>query len=86
MYLRQDPGPCPICGAEHTACTGHPGPIVVVQLPARDAAAVVLAPLAPTAPPAATVAAPAPLRAQAVQATLGPNEFTSATYRKKRGR
>lgn len=36
---RQDVGPCPICGAPHTACTTDSGPIVVPQLPARDAMA-----------------------------------------------
>ncbi len=35
----RDPGPCPICGAAHTACTGDSGAITVAQLPARDAAA-----------------------------------------------
>jgi hypothetical protein len=35
---RQDPGPCPICGAAHTVCTA-PGPagIVIDQLPAKTA-------------------------------------------------
>jgi hypothetical protein len=35
--IRSDPGPCPICGAAHCACGG--GPILVEQLPQRDAAA-----------------------------------------------
>jgi hypothetical protein len=35
--FREDPGPCPICGAAHAACTTDSGPITVVQLPARDA-------------------------------------------------
>ena len=38
MIQRSDPGPCPICGASHTACTTGTGPIMVAQLPARDAA------------------------------------------------
>jgi hypothetical protein len=37
--VRIDPGPCPICGAEHSACTSDTGPIAVAQLPARDALA-----------------------------------------------
>lgn len=37
---RGDPGPCPICDAPHCSCGGG-GPIAVVQLPARDAAAAV---------------------------------------------
>lgn len=36
---RDDPGPCPICGAPHTACTVDSGPILVVQTPERDALA-----------------------------------------------
>jgi hypothetical protein len=35
---RRDPGACPICGTPHCAC-GPGGPITVVQLPMRDAAA-----------------------------------------------
>lgn len=37
--FRSDPGPCPVCGAAHTACTPGSGPILVEQLPQRDAAA-----------------------------------------------
>ena len=44
--MRVDPGPCPICGAEHTACTSSTGPIAIPQLPARDAQAQEAAPLA----------------------------------------
>lgn len=66
--LRVDPGECPICGAPHCSCGG--GPIEVVQLPARDAAA------------AAERAAAAPvLKADEVQATLPAGQFTSGTYR-----
>lgn len=47
MYRRPDPGPCPICGAAHTACTTDTGPgIAIPQLPERDAA-----PLAVAGPP-----------------------------------
>lgn len=35
---KADPGPCPICGAAHTACTASSGPITSVMTPARDAA------------------------------------------------
>lgn len=35
--FRSDPGPCPICGAPHAACTATSGPVIVQQLPARDA-------------------------------------------------
>lgn len=91
MFWRQDPGPCPVCGAAHTACTGTPGPLVVVQLPARDAATTRGAELPSPAPPpvsdvspAPAAPAPAPLRAEQVQATLGPNEVTTATYKRKR--
>jgi len=34
------PGPCPVCGAAHTACTAPSGPITIAQLPERDAAPV----------------------------------------------
>jgi len=91
--FRQDPGPCPVCGAAHSACTTDPGPIAVVQLPARDAAVLRAAGVPSPVPPGvlspAPTDAPAPapaLKADAVQAALGPNEFTSATYRKGRRR
>jgi hypothetical protein len=64
--VRNDPGPCPICGTAHSACTADTGPITVVQLPSRDAAA---------------AAERSPLVADAVQETLPPGQFTSATYR-----
>jgi len=53
MWFRQDPGVCPVCGAEHSACTSDSGPVTQVQLPARDAAAgQLLTPAAEGAPPA----------------------------------
>lgn len=72
LYLRQDPGPCPICGAPHTTCTGPTGDdLAIPQLPQRDAAAAAAAP---------------PLVAERVQATLPPGQFTSGTYRgRKKG-
>lgn len=73
MFDRVDPGPCPICGHQHSACTADSGPIVVVQLPARDAAA---------------RAAPDPLLGpSAAPALVGdaggsaPREFATGTYR-----
>lgn len=37
MAARRDPGPCPICGAGHTACTTDTGPAIAIpQLPSRD--------------------------------------------------
>lgn len=65
--VRFDPGPCPICGAAHTACTADRGPIVVSQLPARDA-------LAATAQ---SVEPPAEL----VPEGSDEDTFTTATYR-----
>jgi hypothetical protein len=81
---RQDPGPCPICGAPHSACTAGGGPILVEQLPATAAARASAATLA--AP--ASGADSAPLVADIVQTTLPPGSFTSGTYRrpKKAGR
>ena len=39
-FGRQSPGPCPICGAAHTACTAMgPAGVVIDQLPARTALA-----------------------------------------------
>ena len=68
-FPRADPGECPICGAAHCSCGG--GPIEVVQLPQRDAAAA-----APEGgpPDLAIVVAPAP----------APESFTTATYRGKK--
>ncbi len=36
--MRNDPGPCAICGAAHAACNAgdESAPILVTQLPARD--------------------------------------------------
>jgi hypothetical protein len=67
--FRQDPGPCLICGAAHCSCGG--GPILVELLPATAAARVIPVPLPP-------------LAADAIQATLPPESFTSATYRGNR--
>jgi hypothetical protein len=72
MFGRTDPGECPICGAAHCAC-GDSGPIAIVQLPARDAAAAAEVPHVP-------------LVAELVQETLAPGSFTTATYRGKKPR
>lgn len=77
-FIRRDPGPCPVCGAAHTACAPSPrGGILVPQLPARDAGAVTTAPLVDEV-------APAPLVAEVVQETLPAGQVTSGTYRRKR--
>ena len=75
VILRGDPGPCPICGAAHTACTTNSGPIRVTILEARDAV--------PTVPPSAAAPSPPPpsLVADQIQAGLPPGHFTTATYR-----
>lgn len=78
---RVDPGPCPICGAAHTACTASPAPILVPQLPARDASARELEPV-----PLVGAVEPPPLVAEVVQETLPPGQFTSGTYRPKKRR
>jgi hypothetical protein len=70
---REPPGPCPICGAPHSACTRYSGPVVVVQLPARDAAAAAgqlrTVPAAEPAPP-----------------PLPGGAFTTGTYRRSQHR
>jgi hypothetical protein len=68
---REPPGPCPICGAPHSACTRYSGPVVIAQLPARDAAAGV--PLHTAAPVPAPE--PAPPR-------LPGGAFTTGSYRR----
>lgn len=67
-----DPGPCPVDDAPHTTCTSG-GPIVIVQMPCRDA-------LVAPAPPRPV----APLRAETIQATLPAGQFTTGTYRRKK--
>lgn len=66
-WRRPDPGPCPICGAPHTACTTDSGPVTVPQLPARDA----LMAQAQSAEPPAELVPP-------IEET---ESFTTATYR-----
>ena len=64
------PGPCPICGAAHSACTADSGPVLVVQLPARDAqvAEVEPTPLVAEVPP------------------LPSGQFSTKTYRGLKGK
>jgi hypothetical protein len=66
-FGRRDPGPCPVCGAAHSACTTDSGPVTIVQLPARDAAREL---------------APPPLVAEIVQETLPTGQVTTGTYRR----
>jgi hypothetical protein len=72
------PRRCPVDDAPHTTCTSpdYGQPIVVVQLPCRDG----VTPAAVSIP----VSRPGPLRADAVQATVPPGQFTSGTYRRKK--
>lgn len=72
MTWRRDPGPCIVCGAAHSACTasGEPEPLTVTLTPARDAAE------------ARARASRAPLRAEIIQTTLPPGQFTTGTYRR----
>jgi len=78
--MRDDPGPCPICGAAHTMCTASSGPIQVPQTPARDALA--RATVAELEPPALTGAVPA----TAIGDGSDARPFTTGTYRGPRGR
>jgi len=78
-----DPGPCGICGAAHTACTATGAAVQVTQLPATAAARLASATLSTGTDGIAETAAP-PLVADIVQKTLPPNHFTSATYRRKK--
>lgn len=70
FFWREDPGDCIVCGAPHCTC-GPGGPIVKSLLPERDARAA----------EEARAKAGAQLLAEKIQPTLGPNEFTTGTYR-----
>jgi hypothetical protein len=73
--FRQDPGPCPICGAAHTACSTDSGPITQVQLPQRDALAAMTQSVEPPAELAPTVVDPVPIpfsTSEYKRATHGP--------------
>jgi hypothetical protein len=70
MLFRWDPGPCPVCGVAHTACTAPNDQSMRVPILGSG----VTIPVAPVVPP---------LQAERVQATLPAGQFTSATYRGK---
>jgi hypothetical protein len=72
--FRQDPGPCPICGQAHSACTTDSGPITQVQLPQRDALQLQDA----TAPPAEL--APAPVESESVPVPFSTAEYSRAKH------
>jgi hypothetical protein len=79
--FRRDPGPCPVCGAAHTTCTAATGPVMVVQLPARDGART----------PVLREATPVPVLSStpvndAIQAALPAGQMTTAHYRGEKGR
>ena len=78
--LTNDPGECIICGAEFCSCVDG-SELEVVQLPSRDRAASVSVGAAPVTVDAGPVVAPS--RAEQIQATLPPGQFTSGTYRRK---
>ena len=91
-FFRTDPGPCPICGAAHTACLGPEGAVLeVVQMPARDrAAAAPRAPIEVVQLPCrdAAVRVPpvqsAPLAPDTTHTTVPSRTFATARYRGKR--
>lgn len=85
--FRQDPGPCPMCGAAHTACTSSRGPILVEQLPQLRASAQLREPPADLAPPPIVdLDVDDELVADRVQRTLPPGAFTTGTYRRPKER
>lgn len=88
MFVKYDPGPCPVDDAPHTTCCAPAaGPITTVQFPMRDG--VETPPLvgAVTSPPlTGAVVDPPKLLAERVQATLPEGHVTSGTYREKRKR
>jgi hypothetical protein len=78
-----DPGPCPVCGVPHTACTAPTGPVIGAvyvplglraQAPAAAARVEGVIPMAPSAP--APVAAAEPDREE--------RPVMTSTYRRKR--
>jgi len=80
LIRRREPGgPCPICGAAHSACTTYSGPVVVVQLPARDAAAAALNTALSDAPGARRQ----PLTLEVTTPAPAPGAFTTGTYKRK---
>jgi hypothetical protein len=56
LFRDRDPGPCPICGTPHTACTGPSDrPVATARVPWKGRRLLVVVPRATPAP-----AAPAP--------------------------
>jgi len=76
--FRADPGPCIVCGAPHTICTGE----TVMATAILGAGIDVPPPSVPLATASAVIVAPTPLRAEEIQTTLPPGQFTTATYRR----
>jgi hypothetical protein len=86
MFVKYDPGPCPVDDAPHTTCVAPTAePITTVQFPMRDG--VVEPPLvgAVSSPPLTGPVAP-PLLAERIQSTLPEGHTTTGTYRDKRKR
>jgi hypothetical protein len=69
-FWKRDPGPCPVDDAPHTTCTAPDAPIVVELLPAT----------------ADNRRRAAQLKAEQIQETLPPGQFTTGTYRRPRRR
>jgi len=72
MFIKKDPGPCPVDDAPHTTCTSpdYAG-ISIVQLPNRDG-------VSPT-PLVGAIRVPF-LVGQVIQQTLPPGQVTTAGY------
>jgi hypothetical protein len=86
LFGRHDPGACPICDAPHCSCRA-PGPIAVVQLPARDAARTSSTlPLGSLASSAGEGAAVDPAPRPALGDGSDGRPFSTATYRGRRKR
>jgi hypothetical protein len=87
VYVKVDPGPCPVDDAPHTTCVAPAtDPLTIVQLPMRDGytepplvGSVTLPALVGDLPSQAPT-----LFAERLQATLPPDQVTTGTYRRKR--
>jgi hypothetical protein len=73
MFIKPDPGPCPVDDAPHTTCTSpdYDGAVTIVQAPCRDGIAPV--------PMVGAVNVPF-LVGQVKQQTLPPGQFSTAGY------
>jgi len=93
VFVKYDPGPCPVDDAPHTTCVApHSGPITSVQFPMRDGVvtpplvgAVLMPPLTGAVAQPVETSAPR-LRAEQIQDTLPDGYVTTATYRIKHKR